>query len=249
MASCHETRHGGGDTLATHRHRAAYAALVVDGDYTEASLDGPVACTPGTLVLHPAFHAHGDRFGRGGARVLNLALPAHAVPRFRVLHVADLRQARRVFERHPQELDALLGEAASPADGLALPDWQAAFVDALLAGEDDIGRIARRLGVSAAHASRALGASRHVAARAAPRGPLAARARPAARRRRAGRDRGAGGIRRPEPFLAHLPHAHGHHAHGAAAADQRRTRPGGTGAGPIGATTRAQRADDARGTP
>lgn len=159
MASCHETRHGGGDTLATHRHRAAYAALVVDGDYTEASLDGPVACTPGTLVLHPAFHAHGDRFGRGGARVLNLALPAHAVPRFRVLHVADLRQARRVFERHPQELDALLGEAASPADGLALPEWQTAFVDALYAGEDDIGRIARRLGVSAAHASRALGAS------------------------------------------------------------------------------------------
>ena len=166
MASCHETRHGGGDTLATHRHRAAYAALVVDGDYTEASLDGPVACTPGTLVLHPAFHAHGDRFGRGGARVLNLALPAHAVPRFRVLHVADLRQARRVFERHPQELDALLGEAASPADGLALPDWQAAFVDALLAGEDDIGRIARRLGVSAAHASRALGASHGMSPRA-----------------------------------------------------------------------------------
>jgi len=159
MACCHETRHARGDMLPTHRHHAAYAALVVDGGYREASLDGPVACTPGTLVLHPAYHAHADRFAGGGARVLNLELPAVAVPAFRILRVRDLREARRVFERHPQHFDALLCEALPHEDAVALPEWHAAFVDALCDGEDAIGAIARRLGVSAAHASRALAAS------------------------------------------------------------------------------------------
>lgn len=71
----YRTRHARGATLVTHRHRAPYAALVLDGDYTESSLDGPLPCRPGTLVLHPAYHAHGDRFGRLGASALNIELP------------------------------------------------------------------------------------------------------------------------------------------------------------------------------
>jgi len=165
MACCHETRHARGDLLPTHRHRSAYAALVIDGGYREASLDGPVACMPGTLVLHPAFHAHADRFDDGGARVLNLELPASAVPEFRVVRVADLREARRVFERHPRRLAGLLREAL-PHDGtVALPDWHAAFVDALRNGDEEIGTIARGLGISPAHASRAIGASHGMAPR------------------------------------------------------------------------------------
>ena len=59
-----ETRHDASDVLRTHRHGGAYAALVLDGSHVEASADGPIECTPGTLVLHPRWHAHGNRFGR-----------------------------------------------------------------------------------------------------------------------------------------------------------------------------------------
>lgn len=78
-AAAYRTRHERGASLATHRHRQAYAALVLDGDYTESSVDGPLPCTPGTLVLHPAYHAHGDRFGRLGAQAINLDLPGLGV--------------------------------------------------------------------------------------------------------------------------------------------------------------------------
>ncbi|MEI2455738.1 MULTISPECIES: helix-turn-helix domain-containing protein [Lysobacter] len=73
--AAYRTCHARGASLATHRHRHAYAALVLDGDYTESSVDGPLPCTPGTLVLHPAYHAHGDRFGGLGAQAINLDLP------------------------------------------------------------------------------------------------------------------------------------------------------------------------------
>lgn len=78
-AAAYRTRHERGASLATHRHRQAYAALVLDGDYTESSVDGPLPCTPGTLVLHPAYHAHGDRFGRLGAQAINLDLPGRGL--------------------------------------------------------------------------------------------------------------------------------------------------------------------------
>jgi AraC family transcriptional regulator len=159
MDSCHETRHARDDVLPTHRHRGAYAALVIEGAYREASLDGPLRCTPGTLVLHPAFHAHGDRFGGGGARVLNVLLPATAVPAFHALRVPDLRWASEVFRRDPDGIVDLLHEAEPGDATVPVPDWQAAFLDALCNGEEPVGAIARRLGVSDAHASRALAAS------------------------------------------------------------------------------------------
>ncbi len=74
-APAYRTGHARNASLATHRHRGAYATLVLDGDYLESSLDGPLLCRPGTVVVHPAFHAHGDRFGQCGARTLNIELP------------------------------------------------------------------------------------------------------------------------------------------------------------------------------
>ncbi len=156
-ASCYLTEHARDDALPTHRHAGAYASLVLHGDYVEASADGPFACVPGTLVLHPAFHAHGDRFGRRGARVLNLALPAGWAPRqVRVLRVAmRLDAARRAFEHGGAGLQALVADAR-PVAVEARGDWQAAFVQALADDDLPIARIARRCGVTAAYASRAL---------------------------------------------------------------------------------------------
>lgn len=156
--ACYLTEHARDDALPLHRHRDAYASLVLRGSYLEASADGPVACEPGTLVLHPAFHAHGDRFGGRGARVVNLALPPALAPDgVRVLRVARLARARRAFERGPAWLPELLADAlpgASGGDG-----WQAVFVEALAASDRSIAEIARRCGISPAHASRALAAS------------------------------------------------------------------------------------------
>ncbi|MGO4221141.1 helix-turn-helix domain-containing protein [Lysobacter sp. TAF61] len=154
----YETRHGAGDTLRTHRHDGAYAALVLDGSHVEASADGPVECTPGTLVLHPRWHAHGNRFGRTGAKVINLELGGDFAVgagglALRVLRVADLVEAGAVFARAHHHLDDLL-RACTPAQAPALHDWQPAFLHELEHGDLPVSVLARRAGVSLAHASR-----------------------------------------------------------------------------------------------
>ena len=155
----YRTRHERGATLATHRHRAPYAALVLDGDYTEFSLDGPLPCRPGTLVLHPAYHAHGDRFGRLGASALNIELPDSTFDlAASAWQVHDLREASEVFARCPQRLPELLA-IATPQPAAEQPDWQPALLRAMADSDDDIAVLARRLGVSAEHASRALSRS------------------------------------------------------------------------------------------
>lgn len=153
------TRHDGGDALPTHRHRSAYAALVLDGMYVETSVDGPFECTPGTLLLHPTFHAHGNRFGNRGARVVNFPLPADGLAgSLRVLRVADAAEAREIFEHCPDLLSSLLaGSTKHPV--AALQDWQTAFIRELESTDAPVAHICRRFGVSAAHASRALARS------------------------------------------------------------------------------------------
>lgn len=158
-APCYLTEHARDDALPTHRHAGPYASLVLRGGYLEASADGPLDCEPGTLILHPAFHAHGNRFGGRGARVANLALPDALAPRqVRVLQVPRLDVARRCFERGVRELPALLADAV-PVAIAPRGDWQDAFVRALADGDAPIAAIARRCGVSPAHASRTLLAS------------------------------------------------------------------------------------------
>lgn len=155
QSASYRTRHDGNDTLPTHRHRTAYAAMVIEGHHLECGADGSFQCTPGTLILHPGFHAHGNRFGRRGAQVLNIALPAiDVLGPLRVLRVPSLREAVAVMTRAPWRLDELLAEAIVEA-ALVPPVWQAALARALAITESDIGAICRDLGVSPAHASRA----------------------------------------------------------------------------------------------
>lgn len=159
MAACYETRHQRGDALPTHRHREAYAALVLDGGYEETSADGPLPSRPGVLLLHPPYHAHGNRFERSGARVINFMLPAlDGVTQAQARQVPDLREAIAILRRAPQHFAELLA-ASAPCEPSPLPAWQSGFVVALRTGEQPIAELAREFGVSAAHASRALGVS------------------------------------------------------------------------------------------
>ncbi|UTA54374.1 AraC family transcriptional regulator [Lysobacter soli] len=149
-----ETRHDACDVLRTHRHDGAYAALVIDGSHVEASADGPVDCVPGTLVLHPRWHAHGNRFGRLGAKVVNLDLDDDAVgDTLRVLRVHDAKDALAVFTRAPHRLPELIA-ACGAAPTPTLQPWQRTFLHELEHGEQDIASLAQAAGVSLAHASR-----------------------------------------------------------------------------------------------
>lgn len=67
-----ESRHRPHTSLDLHRHLSPYAAVVVEGQYLEASVDGVYTCGAGTVILHPGLHAHHNHFFEGGARVLNL---------------------------------------------------------------------------------------------------------------------------------------------------------------------------------
>jgi AraC family transcriptional regulator len=159
MPAAFETRHARDALLPLHRHRTPYVALVVEGDYLEFGPDGPVRCGPGSLLLHPAYHAHGNRFGRHGARVLNLDLQqGPADGRFMLRHVADLAAAREIFAGEPGSLDEVL-QGSAPVPAPHAPDWQAPFVAALATGDEPVGDIARRLGVSLPHASRSVRAA------------------------------------------------------------------------------------------
>lgn len=153
-----ETRHAPRSALPVHRHAGAYAALVHDGDHIEIGLDGPCHCEPGLVVVHPALQAHGNRFGAHGARVLNAPMPGGAITG--MFRVPSLAEARAVFARAPHEIAALLATCARVDDArVELADWQAAFVAKL--GDDavSIGDIAAALGVTPAHASRAIAQS------------------------------------------------------------------------------------------
>jgi len=149
-----ETRHDARDVLRTHRHDGAYAALVIDGSHVEMSADGPIDCVPGTLVLHPRWHAHGNRFGNVGAKVVNLDLDGGITgDALRVLRVHDAKDALAVFTRAPHRLAELIA-ACNAAPASTLHPWQRAFLRELEHGEQDIALLAQAAGVSLAHASR-----------------------------------------------------------------------------------------------
>ena len=156
MSLYFETHHSRGTMMPMHRHREAYAALIVSGTFTEKSVDGPVPCRPGTLVLHPAFHTHTDRFGDRHVRVMNVILPGTwSDSRTQVLSVPDLEDAIDIVRHAPERLEELC-RASVPHEEIEIRDWHRAFLAALRSSDEPVGTIAHRLGVSAAHASRDL---------------------------------------------------------------------------------------------
>lgn len=144
-----------GATLALHRHANAYAALVLEGHYEEASLDGRYACGPGDLILHPTYHAHSDCFGDESGTVLNIPLPPLGADRqgLAVYRGADRDHYLALARNKPDELAHAVLEEVRVAEPLSPPAWLSVFVAGLLAG-GSVAICARRAGVSAEHASR-----------------------------------------------------------------------------------------------
>ncbi len=142
-------------TLGLHRHENAYLALVMEGDYHESGLEGRHACRRNQIVVHPAFHAHADRIGRDGARIINMpisdALADHCG--YAILEVGDAAAFQRQARTGSAGLAGLLRECGDTSGALSPPTWLAEFACDVLRGVP-IARAARRCGRSLEHASR-----------------------------------------------------------------------------------------------
>ena len=116
-------------TLPRHRHRHAYAAIVLEGGYLEVGDRGCWRVEAGDLVAHSAFESHLDTVPANGARVLNLALGEHQVlpPVFRV---ADLDALVRAARTDP--LAAAAGLAPVETRPRIVRDWPDVLAEALL---------------------------------------------------------------------------------------------------------------------
>ena len=57
-----------------HRHRRAYAAIVLAGGYQEAGDAGRWHVSPGDVLVHAGLEAHQDRVGAAGCTLINVEL-------------------------------------------------------------------------------------------------------------------------------------------------------------------------------
>ncbi len=163
-----ETRHPPDYHLAMHRHHQGYLALVLDGGYEEASVDGRYVCAASTLVWHPAFHLHENRFRTQGATVLNLPAPMTATPPPTTYCVAPHAPVKEIAALAEKDInaaaiiafDALM--AAQPQAHFpdsAAPQWLHAIAHALrrdskIGASSLISALAKKHGVSPEHAAR-----------------------------------------------------------------------------------------------
>jgi AraC-like DNA-binding protein len=140
--------------MSAHRHSESYAALVLDGEYAEASIDGRFSCSPGVLTVHPPWHTHANEFGGNGAIVLNFPMPA--TDRLVSVRISNPEALASLALTHPVNAgNAALEEAECHTPAAPAP-WLSQLA-ALLCEETagDIAELAHRCGVTPEHASRA----------------------------------------------------------------------------------------------
>lgn len=139
-----------------HRHRAAYAAIVLSGGYLEAGGAGRWTVEAGDVVVHPPFDAHLNHL-RGQAWVLNLTLdPLTDLPP--VFRVDDLDGLERAWREDPHRAAGLLVPAATarPLD----QDWPDALAADLARDPGlNLGEWARKRGLSPSTVSRGFAAT------------------------------------------------------------------------------------------
>jgi len=111
---------GGHCSVPRHRHALAYAALVLAGGYEESGTFGRYRVRAGQVLLHRRFDAHLDRFGRGGARILNLLLDEE--PAFGLGHVRDPDTLARLAEKDAPAAAETLAAQLQPLPA-PVADW------------------------------------------------------------------------------------------------------------------------------
>ncbi len=146
------SREGPARHVERHRHIEPYAALVLRGGYVEAGDSGRFHASPGDVLLHDGFEAHQDRFGRSGAEILNLPLPAS--PPFPFGRIADPDAVVKLAEHDARAAaDALLNQLEMRDAGRG--DWPD-----LLAKDLRSGRVPSLAGWASGHGILATSLSR-----------------------------------------------------------------------------------------
>jgi AraC family transcriptional regulator len=163
--------------LPRHRHDAAYACIVLDGSYEERALRS-VECRAGSIIFHPAGHAHANKVGSEGARCVNVEFggsalgqltlslhgrnnravqldPAHALLKKLVASLSSSNQgSERATYLATLELIGLASKALAPSDD---DTWLARVVDQLTLHADAFptpSALARMAGVHPFHLNR-----------------------------------------------------------------------------------------------
>lgn len=114
------SREGPARHVERHRHIEPYAALVLRGGYLEAGDNGRFHTSAGDVLLHGSFDAHQDCFGRSGAQILNLPLPAS--PRFPFGRISDPDSVVKLAEHDARAAaDSLLAQLEIGDEGCS--DW------------------------------------------------------------------------------------------------------------------------------
>jgi AraC-like DNA-binding protein len=106
--------------LPRHRHRNAYAALVLAGGYEESGSLGRHRVQAGDVLLHGRFDTHLDRFGPRGARILNLLLSRD--PSIPVGRIIDPDAIARLAEKDAIAAANALREQLRPVQSVSA-DW------------------------------------------------------------------------------------------------------------------------------
>jgi AraC-like DNA-binding protein len=136
-----------------HRHRHAYAAIVLAGGYEEAGDSGRWRVAPGQVLIHAALEAHQDQVGPRGCVLVNLPMPEDA-PANGLFRFDDpdaiVRLAETDGEAAMSQLLAGVGERVAPLD-----DWPDLLARRLRGDEDfAIGRWASDAGLAPESVSR-----------------------------------------------------------------------------------------------
>lgn len=139
--------------IPRHRHRQAYAAIVLTGAYEECGTCGRFFVRPGDVLLHGPFDTHLDRVQPRGAKILNLVLE-DPVPAFGMGVIDDPDALVRCAEHDARQAAGLLKEQLRESRR-AQGDWPDALASCLLADPDcRLGVWARQHGLAAETVSR-----------------------------------------------------------------------------------------------
>lgn len=154
MKQIFDSTHAPLECMSAHRHRDSYAALVLDGNYVEASIDGRFSCSSGVLTVHPPWHTHANEFSDGGAVVLNFPMPV--TDRLVSVRISNPQALADLARTSPVEAGYAALEEAECHEPAAPAPWLSSLVMLLCEDSgDDISALAQRCGVTPEHASRA----------------------------------------------------------------------------------------------
>jgi len=82
--------------IGAHYHDNVYLCLVCHGSFSEQSGGKIQLCGPSTVILHPAYEVHSDRFGDHGGHCFNIQFSSHWLRRWNIAN--DLLKRRLYYK-------------------------------------------------------------------------------------------------------------------------------------------------------